>query len=186
MPKASAWRRLGSRQRRSRRRAVPRLRRRRRHARAGTTPHHVAGRQHVEGGDRSGHADAGCCASAPRRRRTQAPPAWQGSSAASWEFAGGRRGRGQGGDLKVVTTRMRPGYLQKNGVPYGANAVLTEYFARTIEPQRRLLADSHGHRRGSPVSDRPLRAQHALQAAARQQLDVGTGAVLDAMMTRDS
>jgi hypothetical protein len=60
-------------------------------------------------------------------------PAWQGSSAASWEFAGGRRGRGQGGDLKVVTTRMRPGYLQKNGVPYGANAALTEYFARTIE-----------------------------------------------------
>jgi len=29
---------------------------------------------------------------------------------------------------------MRPGYLQKNGVPYGANATLTEYFARTIEP----------------------------------------------------
>ncbi len=29
---------------------------------------------------------------------------------------------------------MRPGYLQKNGVPYGANAVLTEYFSRTMEP----------------------------------------------------
>src|SRR4029077_17750293 len=65
---------------------------------------------------------------------TGGAPAWQGSSAASWEFAGGRRGRGRGGDLKVVTTRMRPGYLQKNGVPYGANAVLTEYFARTVEP----------------------------------------------------
>jgi hypothetical protein len=60
-------------------------------------------------------------------------PAWQGSSAASWEFAGGRRGRGQGGDLRVITTRMRPGYLQKNGVPYSSNAVLTEYFARTFE-----------------------------------------------------
>lgn len=60
-------------------------------------------------------------------------PDWQGSSAASWELAGGRGGRGQGGNLKVVTTRMRPGYLQKNGVPYGANAVLTEYFARTVE-----------------------------------------------------
>jgi hypothetical protein len=59
---------------------------------------------------------------------------WQGTSAAEWEFAGGRRGRAQGGDLKVVTTRMRPGYLQKNGVPYSANAVLTEYFARTVEP----------------------------------------------------
>ena len=29
---------------------------------------------------------------------------------------------------------MRPGYAMKNGVPYGANAVLTEYFSRTIEP----------------------------------------------------
>jgi len=63
------------------------------------------------------------------------PTSWQGTSVAQWEYAGGRRGRGgRGGDLKVVTTRMRPGYLQKNGVPYSANAVLTEYFARTIEP----------------------------------------------------
>jgi hypothetical protein len=62
---------------------------------------------------------------------------WQGDSAAQWEVSGGgRRGRGaapQGGDLKVVTTHMRPGYSQKNGVPYGANAVLTEYFNRTNE-----------------------------------------------------
>ena len=29
---------------------------------------------------------------------------------------------------------MRPGYLQKNGVPYSANAVLMEYFHRTEEP----------------------------------------------------
>jgi hypothetical protein len=65
-------------------------------------------------------------------------PSWQGESVAQWEFAGGRRGgqdRGPlGGNLKVVTTRMRPGYLQKNGVPYGGNATLTEYFNRTIEP----------------------------------------------------
>jgi hypothetical protein len=63
----------------------------------------------------------------------------QGSSAAQWEFAGGGRGArgatgGRFGTLKVVTTHMRPGYLQKNGVPYGANAVLTEYFSRTVEP----------------------------------------------------
>src|SRR5215471_5676754 len=67
------------------------------------------------------------------------PPAgdrsWQGNSAAQWEIAGGGRGgRGQGdaqnrgGDLKVVTTGMRAGYLQKNGVPYSQNAVITEYF----------------------------------------------------------
>ena len=67
-----------------------------------------------------------------------APPSWQGSSVASWELPTGRRGRGaaapQAGTLKVVTTHMRPGYLQKNGVPYGANAVMTEYFSRVSEP----------------------------------------------------
>jgi hypothetical protein len=65
-------------------------------------------------------------------------PTWQGTSVASWEIAGGGRGRGrggpQGGTLKVVTTHMRPGYLQKNGVPYSANAVLTEYYTRATEP----------------------------------------------------
>jgi hypothetical protein len=63
-------------------------------------------------------------------------PDFQGDSVAQWEFAGGGRGgRGQarGGDLKVVTTHMRPGYLQKNGVPYSANAVITEYFHRADE-----------------------------------------------------
>ena len=39
-----------------------------------------------------------------------------------------------GGSLKVVTTRMRPGYLRKNGVPYGGNAVMTEYFESHAVP----------------------------------------------------
>jgi hypothetical protein len=34
------------------------------------------------------------------------------------------------GSLKVVTTNLRPGYLRKNGVPYSAEAVVTEYFDR--------------------------------------------------------
>jgi hypothetical protein len=59
-------------------------------------------------------------------------PDWQGFSVAQWELAGGGRGRGvaavHGGDLKVVTMHMRPGYLQKNGVPYSADAVITEHF----------------------------------------------------------
>ena len=33
-----------------------------------------------------------------------------------------------GGTLKVVTTRLKPGYLRNNGVPFSANAVLTEYY----------------------------------------------------------
>ena len=66
-------------------------------------------------------------------------PSWQGASIASWQPAGGggnRRGGGappRGGSLRVVTTNMRPGYLRKNGVPYSANARLTEYINRTSE-----------------------------------------------------
>jgi len=64
-----------------------------------------------------------------------AQPSWQGYSIAQWEFDGagpGRRGRPMAppkhGSLKVVTTKLKPGYFRKNGVPYSANAVLTEYF----------------------------------------------------------
>jgi hypothetical protein len=66
----------------------------------------------------------------------------QGYSVAVWEIAGGGRGgRGgppvpagpRGGSLKVVTTHLSPGYLRKNGVPYSANTVLTEYYDRTNE-----------------------------------------------------
>ena len=36
--------------------------------------------------------------------------------------------RPSGGSLRVVTTRLRPGYLRKNGVPYSENVVLTEHW----------------------------------------------------------
>jgi hypothetical protein len=66
-------------------------------------------------------------------------PQWQGYSLASWEGLRPSPARtaivqnvsqatAPEGYLKVVTTRMRPGYLRKNGVPYGENAVLEEYF----------------------------------------------------------
>ena len=32
-----------------------------------------------------------------------------------------------------MTTRMKAGYLRKNGVPYSENTVLTEYFDRHTE-----------------------------------------------------
>src|SRR5206468_3786554 len=35
--------------------------------------------------------------------------------------------------LKVVTTKMRPGYLRRNGVPYSDKAVMTEFYDRTNE-----------------------------------------------------
>ncbi len=57
-------------------------------------------------------------------------PAWQGYSAAQWEYAAGGRGTGQSrtGNLKVVTTNLRPGYVRKNGAPYSKNTVMTEYY----------------------------------------------------------
>ena len=72
-------------------------------------------------------------------------PSWQGYSAAEWQMAPQGRGtldlggvgfapdgstpqRSRVGTLKVVTTNMLPGYIRKNGIPYSANAVLTEYF----------------------------------------------------------
>jgi hypothetical protein len=65
---------------------------------------------------------------------------WQGVSTASWDYPrqlfppafGLGRGGGTppGGSLKVVTTKLKPGYLRKNGVPYSAMTVMTEYFDR--------------------------------------------------------
>jgi hypothetical protein len=74
---------------------------------------------------------------------------WQGLSAAQWQVAGqtvdvdrngipqagggrGRRGGAPpaGGALFVTTTNFREGYLRKNGVPYSADATITEYFDR--------------------------------------------------------
>jgi len=75
------------------------------------------------------------------------PPSWQGYSVASWEglrprggnltvvrAAGSAAGSVQEGYLKVVTTRLRPGYLRKNGVPYSGEAAVEEYFDSFKEP----------------------------------------------------
>ncbi len=75
------------------------------------------------------HFDAG----ADRVSRVERKPTWQGHSSAEWEgsrTAAVQVGATPGGlrDLKVVTTGMRAGYLRKNGIPYSARAVLTEYF----------------------------------------------------------
>jgi hypothetical protein len=67
---------------------------------------------------------------------------WQGVSVASWDQSASVMGAGgffaavatRGGSMKVITTNMRPGYLRKNGVPYSADAVVTEYFDRFDVP----------------------------------------------------
>lgn len=64
-------------------------------------------------------------------------PTWQGYSVAEWEGLAqnapaaiglGVAQKSNKGYLRVITTRMLPGYLRKNGVPYSANAMLDEYF----------------------------------------------------------
>lgn len=53
----------------------------------------------------------------------------QGDSVAEWEIQReGGRGRATGGTLKVTTTRLKAGYLRKNGVPYSDNTNLVEYY----------------------------------------------------------
>ena len=67
---------------------------------------------------------------------------WQGVPVASWDKSASVMGAGgffgpvaaAGGSLKVVTTKMKPGYLRKNGVPYSADASVTEYFDRFDVP----------------------------------------------------
>jgi hypothetical protein len=64
--------------------------------------------------------------------------------AAAGGGADGARGGGRGragnapparryGSLKVITTKMKPGYLRKNGVPYSENATVTEHVDRHQE-----------------------------------------------------
>jgi hypothetical protein len=72
---------------------------------------------------------------------------WQGVSTASWDSSrppinnsfggldfGFQPPAPPGGSLRVVTTRIRPGYLRKNGVPYSGGATMTEYFDRFDVP----------------------------------------------------
>jgi hypothetical protein len=76
---------------------------------------------------------------APGGSGASGKPSWQGDSTALWERGGGRGGPPAGGSLTVTTRNMRAGYLRKNGVPYGANANLTEYFDVSPSPGGQLL-----------------------------------------------
>jgi hypothetical protein len=93
---------------------------------------------------------------------------WQGNSVASWETAGARGGGGgnRAGELKVVTTGARPGYLQKNGVPYSDKAVFTEYFNRYEENGWSIMVVS-------TLTDDPtyLREQHIRSSHFRKLPD---------------
>lgn len=64
-------------------------------------------------------------------------PTWQGYSIGEWQGLAqnapaaiglGTAQQSHKGYLEVLTTRMLPGYLRKNGVPYSADALVQEYF----------------------------------------------------------
>ena len=55
-------------------------------------------------------------------------PTWQGQSQAQWN-APGR-------SVKIVTTNLKPGYLRRNGAPYSARAVVTEYWELHTLPNK--------------------------------------------------
>lgn len=82
-----------------------------------------------------------------------APPSLQGFSMAAWEYAAGPAGgaadpaiRGPGaeptdaqikahqGSLSVKTTHVLPGYLRKNGIPYGSQMRMLEYWQKYQGP----------------------------------------------------
>jgi hypothetical protein len=88
-------------------------------------------------------------------------PQLQGYSAAEWEG---------GAQLKVTTTRMRGGYLRRNGVPYSDSAVLQEYFDRFTEPNgdNWLVVDSI-------LTDPQYLTQPYLSSAAFKKIPDRTG-----------
>jgi len=57
-----------------------------------------------------------------------AKPSWQGHSLARWEYGPRGPDGARLGNLKVVTTNLREGYVRKNGAPHSASAVVTEYW----------------------------------------------------------
>ena len=78
------------------------------------------------GGGGGGFGGGGGAAAAPA-----AAPAQGGRGAAAGAPAVPQF---RGGDLLVTTTKMKPGYVRKNGIPYSATAVMTEYWDRHREP----------------------------------------------------
>lgn len=92
----------------------------------------------------------------PSPAEASSPPSLQGLSIASWVFSVGPNGsagdpalRGPGalpspaqikahhGSLKVVTSHVLPGYLRKNGVPYGSQMHMLEYWQEYKGPDQR-------------------------------------------------
>lgn len=84
-----------------------------------------------------------------RPTSTGGAPSLQGDSLAEWQYArgfdplkavtaavkpGAAAPQPSGGRMKVVTSNLAAGFLRKNGVPYSASTVVTEYYNLMVEP----------------------------------------------------
>jgi hypothetical protein len=91
---------------------------------------------------------------------------WQGVSRAEWLPHGGRGAPPTNGSLKVVTTHMKEGYLRKNGVPYSADTVLTEYFDILQQPDGsqwlvvKSIVDDGTYHMAPPITSSNFRKQN--------------------------
>jgi hypothetical protein len=91
---------------------------------------------------------------------------WQGVSRAEWIPHGGRGRPPTNGSLKVVTTHMKEGYLRKNGVPYSASTVLTEYLDILQEPDGsqwlvvKSIVDDEDYHTAPPITSTNFRKQN--------------------------
>jgi hypothetical protein len=92
-------------------------------------------------------------------------PSLQGYSIAEWEAATTGRGQPRAGNLKVVTTMLAPGYLRKNGVPYSANTVLTEWYDRISDASGEWLVVSTEVRDPQYLSQPFITSTHFKQQA---------------------
>ena len=104
-----------------------------------------------------GESAMGNNGAAPATARAAAGPdqgaaSLQGNSVAIWQLPyainaneglrGPQRGGGfgppsapePGGDLEVLTSNLAPGWLRRNGVPYGSHTRLTEYYQTFTDP----------------------------------------------------
>ena len=95
------------------------------------------------------------------------PPSLQGFSRAEWLPHGGGFGQPPtSGSLKVTTTNLTEGYFRKNGVPYSAAAVLTEYFDLLGEPDGsqwlvvKAIVDDPAYLAVSPITSSNFRKQN--------------------------
>ena len=81
----------------------------------------------------------------------------------------------------MVTTNMRAGYLRKNGVPYSADATVTEYFD-VVAVAGRSTAGRHDRRRRSAVSSAAVHRQLAFQEGSGR-FQMGSHAMFGQMVT---